>query len=344
MSGARFVTYLPLAVDSLLYCVYTALFLRALTVLTARQRRAHMRTHLACISALFLLSTIHIVCAYVWALIADRGATAVYSLFSLKVPTPVLFDPGDPKAVRTLAVILRVRYLLSNQIADAVVIHRCYIIWDRRWPAMVPLLIAYTATFVGGICHVLPLPVRGQQAAVATAVASAFITNVGATSLAAFRIWTISRRARGFREESNRVFYANITAIIVESGLVYPAVLLLTCVLFLFHDTFIAVLVGVAAVYQVVGIAPMLIVVRVGLGTSTDNPRPTAGNRTHVTTIGSARNRSGAADMRLEVIVRTEEEEMFTDGEPVQYVAASEEKSRLDLGADAEDVGAGKGA
>jgi len=64
----------------------------------------------------------------------------------------------------------------------------------------------------------------------------------------------------------------DLTAIILESGLIYPATLIITIVVYLVPATpTVAVLSCIAAAYHLVGIAPTMIIVRVGLGVSTDS-------------------------------------------------------------------------
>ncbi|KAJ7800986.1 hypothetical protein B0H14DRAFT_1683535 [Mycena olivaceomarginata] len=66
--------------------------------------------------------------------------------------------------------------------------------------------------------------------------------------------------------------YMDLTGIILESGLIYPATLIITIVVYLVPATpTVAVLSCIAAAYHLVGIAPTMIIVRVGLGVSTDD-------------------------------------------------------------------------
>ncbi|KAF7326288.1 Ras-GEF domain-containing protein [Mycena kentingensis (nom. inval.)] len=64
----------------------------------------------------------------------------------------------------------------------------------------------------------------------------------------------------------------NLPAILLESGLIYPAALIITIGMFLSPVTpTVSVFICLAAMYHIVGIAPTLIIVRVGLGVSTDD-------------------------------------------------------------------------
>ncbi|KAJ7578126.1 hypothetical protein C8J56DRAFT_1170490 [Mycena floridula] len=237
------------------------------------RKRPHYKFHLGCMIVLFLLSTIHITLAFAWAFITDGGDFGVYELFSLKRPIPVLFGPDDPVSVRRIAQILKVRYALTNAIADGIIIYRCYVIWTHNWRIVAFPIFAYACTIVGGILGVLPLSAPDtERAALATCIATVFTTNVVVASLAAGRIWWITRRAGNILGRNSQRKYRNLTAILLESGLIYPSALIITIACFLSPATpTVSVLICIAADYHIVGIAPALIIVRVGLGVSTDD-------------------------------------------------------------------------
>ncbi|KAJ7444485.1 hypothetical protein FB451DRAFT_1413166 [Mycena latifolia] len=263
---------------------------------------------------LFLLSTIHIALAYTWAFITDGGDAAIYELFSLKNPLPVLYGPDDPRSVHRIGVIIKVRYTLANMIADGILVYRCYVIWGFRWRAVAFPLFAYVCTIVGGIVGLLPLSGSSERAAVAVCVGTTFFTNVLAAGLAAGRIWWISRRAAHFLGRNSRKKYMDLTAIILESGMIYPASLIITIGCFLSPTTpTVSVLICIGAVYHIVAIAPTLIIVRVGLGVSTDD----VDKCVTITSSGATQSRAAPNTVRadtLELRVRpgitTEEEEV----------------------------------
>ncbi|KAJ6557714.1 hypothetical protein B0H19DRAFT_897896, partial [Mycena capillaripes] len=86
------------------------------------------------------------------------------------------------------------------------------------------------------------------------------------------RIWWISRQARNYLGRGTQKRYLNLTAILLESGLIYPANLVIIVVVYLIPQTpTVSVLICLAVCYHIVGIAPTLIIVRVGLGVSTDD-------------------------------------------------------------------------
>ncbi|KAJ7210849.1 hypothetical protein GGX14DRAFT_565448 [Mycena pura] len=222
---------------------------------------------------LFILSTIHITLAYTWAFMSDRAQTGIYQVFTLANPLPVLYDPDDPAIVRRLGLLIKIRYCLSNWIADGIFVHRCYVIWGRKWQPVALPAFSYFCTIVGGIVELLPLSGNSQLAAMAVCMGTIFCTNVLSTSLAAGRIWWISRRIAKLQGAKNpRKRYMELTAILIESGLIYPVTLVVIIGLWLTPATSIAsVLVTVGACYHIVAIAPTLIIVRIGMGVSTDD-------------------------------------------------------------------------
>jgi hypothetical protein len=88
--------------------IYSVLFYQSVQLLLSR-RTSNYKLHLGLLTALFLLSTIHIALAYAWAFITDTGDTAIYELFSLKNPRPVLYLPEDPISVHSIGILLKLR-------------------------------------------------------------------------------------------------------------------------------------------------------------------------------------------------------------------------------------------
>ncbi|KAF7333528.1 Rtt106 domain-containing protein [Mycena venus] len=270
----HFSAFLPLLTDTLTYGVYSVLFFQSVQVLYTR-RTPNYKLHLGCIITLFVLSTFHITIAYAWASITDTADFAIYEVFSLQNPLPVLYAPEDPRVVRLLGFLIKLRWVLANTLADGFLIYRCYIIWGSNWRAIAFPLLSYACTMIGGFLGLLPLSGSSERVALVLAYGTTFFTNVMASLLAAGRIWWISRRIAillGKRKAQSR--YMDLTAIILESGLIYPATLILTIVVYLVPATpTVAVLSCIAAAYHLVarGIAPTMIIVRVGLGVSTDN-------------------------------------------------------------------------
>ncbi|EEB94640.1 hypothetical protein MPER_06512, partial [Moniliophthora perniciosa FA553] len=138
-------------------------------------------------------------------------------------------------------------------------------------------------------------------------------TNVIVTSLIAGRIWYIGHHATKNLGRQHGVKYSRAVVVIVESGALYSVSLLILLILFAMGNDAQIILFGCAS--QIVGIAPTLIIVRVGLGlTSQDNIATVATSklRNPVADSGGTRNqeaiRSHAIPMQIHRVV-----EMRTD-------------------------------
>ncbi|KAJ7133775.1 hypothetical protein C8R46DRAFT_1362322 [Mycena filopes] len=334
---SHFFVYFPLVIDSLTYGVYAALFSQSIHILLTHRPRHH-KLHLACMITLFALSTLHVALAWAWAFLTDHGATAIYELFSLEDPLPTLYFAGDPRGVRALGVLLKARYSLANAIADGIIvslpidceklidltdegqIYRCYVIWGFDWRPVAFPLFAYACTLAGGIMSLLPLSGTTERASFALCVATVFFTNTLSAALAAGRIWWISRRASAYLGRRSRQRYLALTAILLESGLIYPAALIITIVVYLTPSTPTnSVLVCIAACYHIVGIAPTLIIVRVGLGVSTDDVDKcvvTISRNATSTPYPPHERRRADATLELQVRVTREQDVDVDDDEP----------------------------
>ncbi|KAF7339171.1 Rtt106 domain-containing protein [Mycena venus] len=267
---SHFFAYFPLVIDSLTYGVYFPLFFQSVHILLSR-RRHNYKFYLICMITLFLLSSLHIALAWAWAFITDTADTAIYEVISLNDPPPELYGPDDSYSLHRVATLIKVRFLMANTIADTIIIYRCYVIWAYNWRVIAFPAFGYGCTLIASVVVALPLSQAAKQPAVAVIVAATFATNVSAASLAAGRIWWISHRTALFIGRTSRRKFDNLTAIILESGLIYPASLIVNiAVRFLSPATF-PFLTCIAGAYHIVAIAPTLIIVRVGLGVSTDD-------------------------------------------------------------------------
>ncbi|KAJ7199069.1 hypothetical protein C8J57DRAFT_1737146 [Mycena rebaudengoi] len=147
-------------------------------------------------------------------------------------------------------------------IADGLLIYRCYVVWNHDWRIIVlpvMLLIASTACGLDVFLDATP------QFAVILA------TNFLATGLTAGRIWWISHHSRAYLEEAAQRRYASAIVLIVESGMLYSATILAFLIVISFPSLSSTLEEPVLQIVtQVMGIAPTLIIVRVGLGVTVE--------------------------------------------------------------------------
>ncbi|KAF9004586.1 hypothetical protein BDQ17DRAFT_400353 [Cyathus striatus] len=224
--------------ETLLFGIYTALFIVCVRILVSHKRTTQ-KVMLACAIAMYLLAAIDITLAisYLYR----------YVLRQLEIP-------DDNIHFKYLI------YITSNIIADSLVIYRCYTVWgNSKRIIIVPCLM-----LIGGsACGYTFIGLSGQEYRFRKLLnAFRIITvclNVVVTTLMATRIWWIGHKARAILGPGMSKKYNTAVAILVESGFIYSAYVLVDVSL----NDFYPLDAGLA---QVVGMVPTLIIVQVGLG------------------------------------------------------------------------------
>lgn len=145
-------------------------------------------------------------------------------------------------------------YVTNNLMADALLIYRCYVIWNTIYITVAPLILLI-ATMILGYTIQLPL-----------FFILSLTINLFVPTLVAGRLWWVIRRIRGPAGEVTRRKGRNAMIIILESGLIYSIFVSIHMGFFHFQNPMDEII--YAALGQVVGIVPTLIIVRVGLGVS----------------------------------------------------------------------------
>ncbi|KAL0057749.1 hypothetical protein AAF712_015596 [Marasmius tenuissimus] len=131
---------------------------------------------------------------------------------------------------------------LANIIAETMLIHRCYIIWGRRKRVAIPLVILSAITsllFLGA--SVLALAGLGNMGSkrglklltytstfLFVGLLMSAVVNVLVTLLTAGRIWWVNRQSQahvGVSEKKNTRKLSTAIRIILESGMIYPTVM-----------------------------------------------------------------------------------------------------------------------
>ncbi|KAJ7466902.1 hypothetical protein FB451DRAFT_1259474 [Mycena latifolia] len=194
-------------------------------------------------------------------------------MFALSTTTVIIFllqgataygNAGLGLQLDQLQIAGAIVYVTNNIMADALLIYRCYIIWNTVWITVVPLLLL-VATMILGYSIQLPL-----------FFILSLSMNFFVPTLVAGRLWWVIRRIRGSSGAGTRRKGRNAMIIILESGLIYSVFVSLHMAFFHFSDPRDEIIYG--ALGQVVGIVPTLIIVRVGLGVSENG----SGNSTMV--------------------------------------------------------------
>ncbi|TBU38076.1 hypothetical protein BD309DRAFT_972652 [Dichomitus squalens] len=260
-------SFVSLWVETLFYGAYTILFAICIYILFYKKGKnvPLNKPMIATTIALFTMSTIHIILDCV------RGLQAFFN--PSMSPLEYYAQIWDP-----LSIFKQALYATNNIVADGLVVYRCYIVWGHRLSIVVPSIIMLIATSVCGYLAVYNFSqvhpgdnvFASNIAEWGTALFSlSLATNLIVTTLIASRIWWIGRQASSTLGRRHAVKYTNAMAIIIESGAIYSASLMTLLILYCQQTN--AQYIVYDALAQIMGIVPTLIVVRVGLGVSTQD-------------------------------------------------------------------------
>ncbi|KAJ7215099.1 hypothetical protein B0H12DRAFT_358545 [Mycena haematopus] len=259
------------AAEWLLYGIYVVLF--CFCVKTLRYNRVRHRFALSvAISVIFCFCTLHWILQLVNAggLLTVLETIAHVHLPGGKVNTTKLMEEYNQ-----VNIVMGASYVTSNVIADGIFIYRCYCIWGFRKRIIAVPIILLVASGCLGYASVIACGSEGYSEFLfinwlfPLAVVFSVLTNVVLMALTAGRIWWIACGARVIMGPAVVKQYRTVIAMILESGAVYCTPGLLYLIFLGIRPSSTQVI--FAALAQVVGIAPTIIVVRVGLGNSVDS-------------------------------------------------------------------------
>jgi hypothetical protein len=166
-------------------------------------------------------------------------------------------------------VAVNVLMCLMTWLGDALVIYRCYFIWNSNiWVVMLPTLLllcaigvnAYTLYWSTHPSNVNPKVVFPFLGAI---YPIAFVQNVMTTGLITLKIWKQHRVSSAARviDRSSRLTLIRLLCIVVESAMIYTLQLFVLIVVYFCQDNFQIIL--QSAVIPSIGIVFVLIAVRV---------------------------------------------------------------------------------
>ncbi|KAJ7120252.1 hypothetical protein C8R44DRAFT_787846 [Mycena epipterygia] len=248
------------AAEWFLYGIHVVLFYFCIKTLR-NCRIPHRRALSAAVSLIFLFCTLHVALQLVNAA-EQMNALLKHSKFAHR-----RWDQVN--------IVMGVLYVSTNLIADGIFIYRCYCIWNfRKRIISVPIVLLVAAGLLG-YASVIVCGIQGLAQFLyinwlfPLAMVFSVMTNVLLMALTAGRIWWIARGARAIMGPEVVKRYRTVIAMILESGALY-------CTPGFIYIIFAAVapdstVVIMAVLAQIVGIAPTVIVVRVGLGDSVEN-------------------------------------------------------------------------
>ncbi|KAJ4490761.1 hypothetical protein J3R30DRAFT_3424891 [Lentinula aciculospora] len=238
----------PIVAHLFLYGIHVSLFGVAIGITLARKRQSSRRVHLIALTFLFTVCTASAVARLVFVGLNTSGTE-----YSNVIPVSVIIG----------------LHCLANVIADALLIHRCYHIWAPTRSVLYPPIFGLVANFGVGIAALIDWNIYWVFMFIT------LIENMYLTAMTAGRIWYINRESKTMLGSKVHSRYQVIVASILESGLLYPLVLIVTATsLAMPRVSFSQILmfnVMLNIQIQIVGIAQSLIIVRVGLGLDISN-------------------------------------------------------------------------
>ncbi|KAH7929030.1 hypothetical protein BV22DRAFT_1044252 [Leucogyrophana mollusca] len=165
-------------------------------------------------------------------------------------------------------------YVAVTLVSDAFILYRSFIVWGRSYIiATVPFLLLLAGIAIGIFwVYTLSLVLPGEDVfadalsvRVKTFYSITLAMNVICTTLIAFKIWRIQRAVAPFAK-GNENDLSRLVAIIVESGSVYSALLVVMITTYTTGSP--AMFIFLNTMSPIIGIVFSSVIVRVGLGLS----------------------------------------------------------------------------
>ncbi|KAJ7854059.1 hypothetical protein B0H14DRAFT_3652134 [Mycena olivaceomarginata] len=164
-------------------------------------------------------------------------------------------------------------YITATVIADSIFIFRCYAIWDfSRSIIIAPIIFTVCGAVLGYTDSVSSNTTEISDSKFDLSIAFSILTTFMLMILTAGRIWYLARQARAVMGPKITSRYYTICAMILESRALYAAGGIAYIVFSVLPPSVDEILTrGGAILGQLVGIAPTIIAVRVGLGKSIES-------------------------------------------------------------------------
>jgi len=223
--------------ETFLYGLYFILFVICIYVLLQRDKIHGLLLVLSV--AMFAIATADIAYTY-------------YQVFDNLFERGVSFNDLRPKYWL---------YVTNNVLADALLLYRCYAVWDCKIRVILGPIILLLAGTACGYLFEGSEPRRFMFAWIYLTMT--LILNVILTALIAGRIGWFSRNARLILGQSLLQRYNSTIVILIESGFIYSLYVGLDLAML---KNKVGHIIIDAGLIQVVGIMPTMIIVQVGLG------------------------------------------------------------------------------
>ncbi|KAF5335421.1 hypothetical protein D9758_016906 [Tetrapyrgos nigripes] len=275
--------FIQSTLESLVYGCYIVTFGMSMYTLSQRRKmnKSGLRWDVCALVLLFLITTV----VTITDLIAN--ASILYNTFGLGGLRAGLSKAQIHRFDISMQMVAEMGFVLANFLTDFVLMFRCYIIWDSKLRIVIfPMILSFMNNllgfsavvillnvFVGDVDPVSERTLRNFNAANRMLVAFFFINvipNLLITGMIAGRIWWIMKKLERINPDVEAIAqirkrYRSTVILILESGLVYPATLIVFVIVLRTAPLAPSLY---PLVSTIAGMAPTLIIVRVQLGVS----------------------------------------------------------------------------
>ncbi|KAH9055687.1 hypothetical protein EDB87DRAFT_1761350 [Lactarius vividus] len=266
---------LALCFESVLYGVYLVLFVGCIKVLISkRRRRAGGNIRLVLISStLFVLITWHEIIDAIRLYMAYKGSE-----------TSTGADVYYLHVASMLSLMKTSLYLVETLASDLFILYRCYVVWNASIAVIALPVLLYFADM--GMISLSPRSpalafTKSRKSKISSSpleqerITNSFFSctlavNSVCTGLIAYRIWRTQRQTRDAKMGSN---LTHVSIIVIESGAIYLTVLACNVASYVLKSNLFNIFLDMTS--PIIGIVFSLIIVRVGLGISSEDTRRT---------------------------------------------------------------------
>ncbi|KZW04459.1 hypothetical protein EXIGLDRAFT_716413 [Exidia glandulosa HHB12029] len=259
-------TFLGFVVESVCYGIYTIVFGTSIAFMTWRRKTKSQTISKVLLFAtclLFLLGTVH------FALEFDNAYRTL--MINPETRDPLGTETHQLFGADTI-------FFTTDFVANLVMIYRLGLVWGGNWLIVIlPLLLAFGAysCSISTLALLLTIDPKAPIAPAAivplgtAGLSMSLVVNFLVTLLIIARIWYMDR-GTGQIFGRTRMMINSVTTMIIETGALFLVAQL--CVVILYSLSNPAQAVVVPAALQIYGIAPTLIIVRVGMGMTPEQP------------------------------------------------------------------------
>jgi uncharacterized membrane protein YozB (DUF420 family) len=253
-------------VESALYGSFAILYTTSTVILIQKKNKQQGGSSIAMLfisSIMFILATLHISLCFLRLFNAFVGSDDPETFLKSTISSPSF-------------ILKNATFVLQTLVGDAFMIYRVHIIWAGRWIVVPPVVGCLISTGIGAALLQSHAQVTAAKLIYETSLRHWFIafsiltllTELACTMLIAGRIWYIHRKTSALVQGPS---LTPTIVLIVESGAMYSICVTLMLILFMSDDY--AHKRCLDATVQIIGVVFSMIIVRVGLGVSTEHSR-----------------------------------------------------------------------